>query len=502
MTPWDDTVPVTSSRTLPPDPKLMETIGLNHAFETAVADLVDNSVDAMADRVLIRFVRDGNRLAALYVVDNGSGMDDETIDRAMTVGGQRSYEHGDLGHFGIGLKAASLGQADSLTVLSRGQTQAAVGRRWLIHRASSGFECDVVDAAFAAQTLDRSWEFMSVATGTVVRWDGVKAFPSSRNPTVTERYLEDTIVRARQHLGLIFHRLLESGRLTIAVDVEDVSIGETGPPFLVEPINPFGYLRSGRARYPRILTIDLQSRMLELTCHIWPGRSQLPGFRLPGAAPEVRQGFYFYRNDRLLQVGGWNGVVHPERHLQLARVCVDIDDSLSEFFTMNPEKTRVQSRASFTQAVETAKGQGGFAFSSYLADAAATFKESRKRTTARPRVLPPGRGFAPTLRKAIGRELDFLAGEEPIDVRWVDFNDDDSFFDVDREERVLWLNKKYRWAVIGDRDASLNDAPLVKALLYLLTEDLFRGAYLGAKDKDNVELWQAVLGAAARAELE
>ncbi len=168
---------------------------------------------------------------------------------------------------------------------------------------------------------------------------------------------------------------------------------------------------------------------------------------------------------------------------------------------MNPEKTRVQSRASFTQAVEAAQGQGGFAFSSYLADAIATFKESRKRTTARPRVLPPGKGFAPTLRKAIGRELDFLAGEEPIDVRWADFHDD-SFFDVDREERVLWLNKKYRWAVIGDRDASLNDAPLVKALLYLLTEDLFRGAYLGAKDKDNIELWQAVLGAAARAELE
>lgn len=502
MTTWDETVPVTSSRTLPPDPKLMETIGLNHAFETAVADLVDNSVDAKGDRVLVRFVRDADRLAALYVVDNGCGMDDETIDRAMTVGGQRSYEHGDLGHFGIGLKAASLGQADSLTVLSRGPAKGAVGRRWLIHRASSGFECDVVEAAFAAETLDRSWDFLTTDTGTVVRWDGVKAFPSSRNPAVTERYLEDTVVRIRQHLGLVFHRLLEDGRLTIAVDVEDVSMGETGPPFLVEPINPFGYLRTGRGGYPRMLTIDLEGKKLELACHIWPGRSQLPGFRLPGAAtPDVHQGFYFYRNERLLQVGGWNGVTHPERHLQLARVRVDIDDSLSDFFTMNPEKTRVQSRASFTQAIEAAYGDGEFTFPSYLADAMATFKESRKRTTARQRVLPPGKGFSPTLRKAIGRELDFLAGEEPIDVRWADFQDE-SFFDVDRDERVLWLNKKYRWAVIGDRDASLNDAPLVKALLYLLTEDLFRGAYLGAKDKDNIELWQEVLGAAARAEIE
>lgn len=501
MTSWDETVPVTSSRTLPPDPKFMETIGLNHAFETAVADLVDNSIDAKASRVLVRFVRDGDHLVALYVVDDGVGMDDETIDRAMTVGGQRSYGEADLGHFGIGLKAASLGQADSLTVLSRTGRQEAVGRRWLIDRASKGFECDVVDAAFAAETVDRTWDFVSVATGTVVRWDGIKAFPSSRNPSVTERYLEDTLLRVRQHLGLVFHRLLEDARLAIGVDVEDVSIGETGPPFLVEPINPFSYLRSGRPRYPRTLSIDLKNRTLDLECHIWPGRSQLPGFRLPGRAPDAHQGFYFYRNDRLLQSGGWNGVVHPERHLQLARVVVNIDDSLSGFFTMNPEKTRVQSRASFTQAVEAARGPGGLSLTSYLADATDTFKESRKRTTARPRVIPPGKGFAPPLRKAIGRELDFLAGEEPIDVRWTDFHDD-SFFEVDRDDRVLWLNKQYRWAVIGDRDASLNDAPLVKALLYLLTEDLFRGAYLGAKDRDNVELWQAVLSAAAKAELE
>lgn len=501
MTCWDETVPVTSSRTLPPDPKFMETIGLNHAFETAVADLVDNSIDAKASRVLVRFVRDGDRLVSLYVVDDGVGMDDETIDRAMTVGGQRSYGEADLGHFGIGLKAASLGQADSLTVLSRTVQQEAVGRRWLIDRATKGFECDVVDSTFAAATVDRTWDFVSVATGTVVRWDGIKAFPSSRNPAVTERYLEDTLLRVRQHLGFVFHRLLEDARLAIGVDVEDVSIGETGPPFLVEPINPFSYLRSGRPRYPRTLSIDLENRTLDLECHIWSGRSQLPGFRLPGRAPDAHQGFYFYRNDRLLQSGGWNGVLHPERHLQLARVVVNIDHSLSGFFTMNPEKTRVQSRASFTQAVEAARGPGGFSLASYLADATDTFKESRKRTTARPRVLPPGKGFAPPLRKAIGRELDFLAGEEPIDVRWTDFHDD-SFFEVDRDERVLWLNKQYRWAVIGDRDASLNDAPLVKALLYLLTEDLFRGAYLGAKDRDNVELWQAVLSAAATAELE
>lgn len=498
---WEAEVPVTETRRLPPDPKLMETIGLNHAFETAVADLVDNSVDAGAQRVLIRFVRDADKLVALCVVDDGRGMDDETIDRAMTVGGRRAYEDADLGHFGVGLKAASLGQADSLSVLSRTVATGAVGRRWLIHKATNGFECDVIDPGFATQEIDRHWEFLTLATGTVVRWDGVKSFPSSKRSEVVERFLEDVVLRVRQHLGLVFHRILESGRLVIGVDVEDLSMGETGPPFLVEPIDPFGYIRTGRGGYPKALAAHIGDREFQLQCHIWPGRSQLPGFKLPGGTVESRQGFYFYRNARLLQAGGWNGVVHPERHLQLARVAVDIDDSMAAMFVMNPEKTRVEARASFTSAVEAGRGRSGFALSTYLQDATQTFKESRKRTSARPRVVPPGRGLTPKLRKAIAGELDFLPGEQPIDIRWADFSDY-SFFEVDRDEHVVWLNKAYRWAVIGERDASLNDAPLVKALLYLLMEDLFRGAYLGAKDKDNIELWQAILTAAARSELE
>jgi len=498
---WAATLPVIENRRLPPDPNLMDTIGLNHAFETAIADLVDNSLDAESEQVLIRFLRDGDELVALYVVDNGRGMDDGTIDRAMTIGGRRDYGEADLGHFGIGLKAASLGQAKSLSVFSRAASGPAVGRRWLIDRATSDFECDVIEESFAAGEIERRWEFLSPKTGTVVRWDGVKAFPSSKRPGVIERFLEDTVLRVRQHLGLVFHRILASGRLIVGIDVEDLSFGETGPLFLVEPIDPFGYLRSGRSGYPRTLTAQLDQQPLELRCHIWPGRSSLPGFRIPGATPEARQGFYFYRHDRLLQAGGWNGVVHPEKYLQLARVAVDIDDSMASMFVMNPEKTRVEARPSFTEAVEGSRARNKFSFSDFLTDATQAFKESRKRTTSRPRVIAPGRGLSPKVRKAIGRELTFLAGEDPLDIRWAEFIDD-SFFDIDRDDHVVWLNRDYRWAVVGERETSLNDAPLVKALIYLLMEDLFRGSYLGPKDKDNVELWQSILTEAAKSELE
>jgi hypothetical protein len=114
-------------------------------------------------------------------------------------------------------------------------------------------------------------------------------------------------------------------------------------------------------------------------------------------------------------------------------------------------------------------------------------------------VVPPGKGFDPHVRRAIARELPFLGGEEPIAIRWKGLGDD-SFLQVDRETRTLWLNHRYREAVIGTARGSLNDAPLLKALLYLLTEEVFRGAYLGARDKDNLEMWQQILTAAAKTE--
>jgi hypothetical protein len=296
----------------------------------------------------------------------------------------------------------------------------------------------------------------------------------------------------------VFHRILSRDTVSILIDVEDLAIGESSAQLPVEPIDPFGYLKSGAPGYPLEVPIKLPAADASLHLHIWTPRSQLDGFRLGHVGAVDAQGFYFYRNDRLLQAGGWNGVVHPDRKLQLARVAVDVDDRLANQITMNPEKTAVRVSPEFVAAVESATVDG-VSFAGYIEKAAAAFQIAQKRTRTRPKVVPPGRGFAPVVRKAVSAELDFIPGQEPIDIRWADF-EDDSFFDVDRAESVIWLNKQYRWAVLGDRDSSLNDAPLLKAVLYLLLEELFRGDYLGAKDKDNVQLWGSILASAARAE--
>ena len=160
---WQQDVPVTCSVHLPPAPRLIDAIGHHHAFETAVADLIDNSIDAQAGIVMARFVREAGQLKSFILADDGDGISESEIDTAMTMGGERDYQSSSLGHFGMGLKAASFSQANSLTVLSRTET-GAVGRRWLLEKARTSFECDIVDKDFVSDMLSRTWGPLQMST--------------------------------------------------------------------------------------------------------------------------------------------------------------------------------------------------------------------------------------------------------------------------------------------------------------------------------------------------
>ena len=97
---WPDDLRFAGSTTIQPDPLIMGAIGLNYLLEAAIADLVDNSIDAGASSVLVRFIRRGSQLAGLCVVDDGRGMDEGRLRDAMALGKRREYEQSDLGHFG------------------------------------------------------------------------------------------------------------------------------------------------------------------------------------------------------------------------------------------------------------------------------------------------------------------------------------------------------------------------------------------------------------------
>ncbi|UGU30614.1 ATP-binding protein [Mycolicibacterium smegmatis] len=484
---------------VPPTDGLLKALGLEQSFEAAVADLIDNSLDAKATRVLVRFILRKERAAQLIIVDNGRGMDHAQINEAMQLGRRRGKQTASHGFYGVGLKASTFGQASTLTVLSRGYGNESEGRRMHREAGPGDFEVDVLNPETVGVVLQGLLQFVgSSKQGTVVQWDGVKDFPGSRDPAQTNTYLDNKVSALNRHLGMVYHRLLERREVEISIDVYDADAAVAGPPTSVDPIDPFGYHRTGDPAYPKELVAEVGHMKVALQCHIWPPRSDAPQYRLYGKPVEDYQGLYLYRKDRLLKAGGWGGVVQDQKSFKLARVAVDIDKHL-DVFDMSVSKEGVRLKSSLVAAIEQASSRDGTTFEDYLEAATDAVKRGNTRQRKRVKILPPGQGLDPVVKRAIKREAPLLEGEEAIRIRWKNMRGS-NFVVMDRKARTLWLNEKYRQTVLhGDR-GNVNDAPLLKALLYLLFEDLFRGQAMGPKDKENERFWNRVLMAAAEAE--
>src|SRR4051794_15076760 len=120
-----------STTVIPSAARLMTSLrDIGYDLPSAVADLVDNSIDAGATTVSIDVCRKGE-WSFIRVADNGRGMTERVLEEAMRYGSRRSYDAGDLGKFGLGLKTASLSQCRRLTVATRTTALGRVHiRRW------------------------------------------------------------------------------------------------------------------------------------------------------------------------------------------------------------------------------------------------------------------------------------------------------------------------------------------------------------------------------------
>lgn len=486
-----------SMRTVEMDASLANDVGLHHTLPTALADLIDNSIDADAGEILVRFLVDGSRPVGVQVIDDGHGMDRAELERALTYAGHRDYGDDALGHFGVGLKAASASQADVTLVCSVRDGATPVGAR--LERAE-GRQAPRVGPlnTEAAAGLLASCGISEGRTGTVVQWSDVRTFTSSDDISEQNWWMTETKDSLRRELGLVFHRIIAAGRTRIEMDVFDVVLSFPGLVTRVEPTDPFGYPRSGHSAYPQQFDLVLAdgSRPVRATAHIWPARSQAEAFNIGGRKGADSQGLYVYRRDRLIQIGGWSDIVGPRPEWELARIAVDLTDENTPHARINPEKSGVVFSSDLRRAFETSVTTLTHTpFADYLAAAAGTERDGRRRTRRDITALPPGAGLAGPVRTAFEDSLT-LVEDDPVEIRWK-IIEPDEFFRVDRDARTLWLNLRYRETLTGRRSRDVDDAPVLKTLVHLLVNDMFEGSYPGAREKMKIEAWNAVLSTAA-----
>lgn len=311
--------------------------GLGYSAPSALADIIDNSIAAKASQIDLKFVFRGPE-SWICVLDDGVGMNREGLIRAMRMGvinplGKR--DSNDLGRFGLGLKTASFSQCRRLTVASK--------RNGTLH--SFRWDLDIL-----AQSPDRGWQllegpfedlsriedwFRQTSEGTAVLWDVPDKLVT---PGFTDQNFLDLIDRVENHLSMVFHRFLSAMPPDFRIRINDVS---------VSPWDPFMENHPATWSSP-VAEYVTPSGKISVRCHVLPHKDRLSPkeFTCAGgpAGWTSQQGFYIYRNRRLLVPGNWlnlgqGGTWTKEEAHKLARIRIDIPNTADHDWKIDVRKS-------------------------------------------------------------------------------------------------------------------------------------------------------------------
>lgn len=473
---------------------------IGYELPAAIADLIDNSIDAHAKRVEITFFRNDTQITAVTIADDGRGMDMAALQTGMKFAGRTNHDQADLGTYGTGLKSASFSQSKTMTVVSRRNSDIVAGR-WSVESIDDDWRLELLDPIRSAAVFDElCLRGRAPPCGTLVIWERLDRLVVGHHVDALDEFLNTAMPRLEAHLGLTFHRFIETGSLEISIVVrhERRALALPRP---VRPHNPFHYTESGLKDWPRTLQCELPGvGSLALEAHIWPGGSTTDGFLLGSKKGVEFQGFYFYRNNRLIQAGGWNGVLKgdQEADLALARVAIELPPGGID---VNVQKSALQVTAAQALSLLTAS-DGEFDLTMYL-DAARTVSRAYKRSDRHAAVvLPvvPGVGVPMPVRRAAHKHI---AGGKPVEeigFVWEDLCEG-RVFDLDLTEMNIVLNRLYRHELLDGAPASGADAPFLKMLLFQLYKDDFGRQRSSRKQREQLDLANALLFEIVRSRL-
>lgn len=364
---------------------------IGYELPQAIADLIDNSIEAEATEVRVDLIFEGAD-SWVRIADNGVGMDTDTITESLRIGSIRDYGEDDLGKFGFGLKTASISQCRRVVVASRiapqrARIEARVFDLEHIERVNK-WEILILDPEDRPRALT---EPLQTSTGTVVLWQALDRVLTYKDPEghwARRKLLEQTEIVA-QHLGMVFHRFLSGkvrGRRKVKIFVNDAAVEAWDPFCLGEPST-----ESLEASYYQVVSEGSQG-IVALHPYVLPGQSEFSDTNAWNRASgpnrwNNQQGLYIYRADRLIQWGGWNRLRTNDEHTKLARVSLDFSPELDAAFGINISKAIVKLPADLRDEIQPVIRQVCSAAQSRYRNADKPARPNRGRPAATP--IPP-----------------------------------------------------------------------------------------------------------------
>jgi hypothetical protein len=332
-----------------------------YSLESSLADLMDNSVSANSNKIEV-LIKMEQEPFTLFVADNGHGMDEDALKVNMQFpSNSPEIERNafDLGRFGLGMKTASFSQTRCFTVISRKKgTKNYSGRTWDVNylkqvgkwRLIVNTQEEITRLIQQYHSLSEGYlnRFENFEANTIVIWKGLYKFENYLEVDNRQSALKKQITEVTSdYLSLVFHRYMERKSNQLQIRINNNLITAFNPfPTSIPDFRPIEFKQKNFSTDTiKIEGFVLPSRSIDESQNIsiWTTKNR---------SLMDMEGIYIYRADRLIHFGGWNGIIKKAPRLQLARLRVDIGNSVDHLLHLNVAKSQIEIPHDLTAAFE------------------------------------------------------------------------------------------------------------------------------------------------------
>ena len=297
-------------------------------LRTAIADIIDNSVSAKSENIWIEYKWNGSD-SWVTITDDGLGMNLGELKLAMTPGSKDPKDvrdKHDLGRFGLGLKTSSFSQCKRLTVASKREDHKFINRCWDLDYVNQTKKWSLLDYISDKSLANH---LLQLRSGTTVIWEKMDRLvgKANKNNEAAMNVFLDEFAGVEEHLCLVFHRYMEQKKITIHMNGNKL-----------EPWDPFMKQSDGGQL---LASESLDDGQVNIKCYVLPHISKLTVDERKKAKIEEwykLQGFYIYRQNRLLLHGDWLGLFSKNEHFKNARILIDIPNKLDHDWKIDIKK--------------------------------------------------------------------------------------------------------------------------------------------------------------------
>lgn len=313
--------------------------------QTAIADIIDNSIAAKATRIHVIFKPQLDGSTIVQIVDNGIGMDLPTLEGAMQIGSSSRLANSSLSVYGMGMKAASMSFSPKFTVVSKNKKSNIVEASWDIEQQiENPWTIEIGEAK--TSNVELFEDLIAGEQGTIVTWDNAdfkEAVHEVRKIKGAKRKGDKGLdIAIRDYLAMAFHRFI-SGNVDGFEKIEFFFNSE-----IIDAWNPVSekYLSPAwkpiKDEFETSVLINGQETLVPFstTTYVLKGKDEYSKELFLESRLSMKfQGIYPYREDRLLQSPDWLDTLtfHPDWNN--LRVILELDPRLDSVTRTDMKKS-------------------------------------------------------------------------------------------------------------------------------------------------------------------